>query len=132
MITRSPKRTKHCPYRPVDSRGAVNTGDTALRPVTLGGFEVIHYLTRFFGNQIRCARSISRRHGNFVILRNPIALAGLPKSLVFAGDASLYREILGQPHIWRTVNIVTTTPKNHASRRLSKGIVSMQGKRHAH
>ncbi len=110
----------------------MNTVDPALQPVTLGGLEVIHYFTRFFGNQIRCARAISRRHGNFVFLRNPVALAGLPRSVVFAADASLYREILGQPHIWRTVNIATATPKNHASRRLTKGIVSMQGKRHAH
>ena len=110
----------------------MNTVDPSLQPVTLGGLEVIHYFTRFFGNQIRCARAISRRHGNFVFLRNPVALAGLPRSVVFAADASLYREILGQPHIWRTVNIATATPKNHAARRLTKGIVSMQGKRHEH
>ena len=98
----------------------------------LSGLEVVGYLARFLDNPIQAAGKISRKHGNFVLLRNPIALGRLPRSLVFAADAALYREILGQPSVWRTVNIAAAGRRNHASRRLTKGIVSMQGRRHAH
>lgn len=105
---------------------------TASHPTELSGAASLAYTLRYFLDPIETSEKLSGQYGTFVRFHNRFRLGNLPSDIIFAARPSLYREILGRPAIWRTVSIAASGRRGHASRRLSNGIVRMQGKRHAH
>lgn len=101
-------------------------------PAVLSGASVVPPVVRFFLDPLGTSARLSESHGNFVHLRFPLSIGRMPESVVFTAAAAHFREVLGNPGVWRTVNILAAGRENHASSRLSKGLVRMRGKRHAH
>jgi cytochrome P450 len=99
-------------------------------PVVLSGLRVVPPVIGFFRDPLRTASRLNRAHGDFIQFRTPISVGRMPSRVIFTASSSHFREILGHPATWRTVNIAAAGRRNHASSRLSRGLVRMRGKRH--
>ena len=106
--------------------------DGFAKPVTLKGVQVLPPVLGFLSDPLRTADRVSKTHGDFVILRFPFAVGRMPRTVVYTAMAPHFREILGDPASWRTVNILAAGRGGHASSRLSRGLVRMRGDRHGH
>lgn len=103
-----------------------------LRPAHISGFHAASHYVNFFSDPIKAVRNIQAQHGSFVVIHLPLPVRKFPHTAVMVAKPELNETILNHPEIWRTVNIAAAGRRNHASKRLSRGIVRMTGKRHAH
>ncbi len=103
------------------------------QPALLQGIDATKYLLRFLLDPLEAAKRMHGRFGSFVILRSPFQFVKFQRKLVvLAVGAEFNREILSDLSKWRTITIGPGGPRNSASRRLGKGIFTVQGHEHEH
>lgn len=90
------------------------------------------WYSRFLLDPLLAATQIRAEHGPFVQLPHPGFPGQAKRTFLVAIGPRFNREVLANPAAWRTVNIGPGGPKNSAVRRLSQGIVGMNGRQHEH
>jgi cytochrome P450 len=105
-------------------------------PVLLGGLEAARYFVRAAFDPLGTVRRGHDKFGSFVILTSPIQwpinrrdTTNKPVIAIGIGP-DFNREVLSDPATWRTVSIGPGGPRNSAARRVSRGLISMQGDKH--
>lgn len=82
-------------------------------------------LQTFSADPIACMQSLQREHGDLVALREG------DQHVVFAFGAAYNRQVLSRPDDFHSRFFAIRGPKNSAQRRLSSGLLSMNGGEHA-
>jgi len=101
-------------------------------PVQLTGQSAALVGWQFLRDPLVALRTVHAAHGRFVILSDPLPLIKFRKVVALTVGPAFNRAVLGDPASWRTVSVGFTGPKNSAARRLTLGIVRMNGPQHAH
>jgi cytochrome P450 len=95
--------------------------------LTLRGVKALNLYVSFLYDPIR---TLSRYHSDFgspVFIEVPLR----KRIVVFGVGAEFNRQVLEDPETWHTVSL-SRGPRNHATRRLGRGLVGMQGRDHQH
>lgn len=82
-------------------------------------------LQTFSADPIACMQSLQHQHGDLVALREG------DQQVVFAFGAEYNRQVLSRPDEFHSRFFAIRGPKNSAQRRLSSGLLSMNGEEHA-
>jgi cytochrome P450 len=106
--------------------------------VRLTGVAALGWGLRLLRDPLGAARGCHEAFGPLVILSQALPLArssriillGLP--LAMMASAALHREILENPGTWRSSSLMPGGPRGSAARRMSEGLMRMNGPRHAH
>jgi cytochrome P450 len=106
--------------------------------IWLRGVPALNWGLRLVRDPLEAARSCHAAFGPFVILsealplarRSRVILLGIP--LAMTASAALHREILEDPGTWRSASLMPGGPRGSAARRMSEGLIRMNGPRHAH
>ena len=104
----------------------------AATPVRLTGARAARVYWRLMRDPLAGAQAVHAAYGPFVILADPLPLIPIRKVVALTAGAQFNREVLNDPATWRTVRVSPAGPKNSAARRLSWGIVRMNGRQHDH
>jgi cytochrome P450 len=104
----------------------------------LRGVTALGWGLRLWRDPLGAARSCHEAFGPLVILSEALPLArssrvillGIP--LAMMASAALNREILENPETWRSTSLMPGGPRGSAARRMSQGLMRMNGPRHAH
>src|SRR4030095_836374 len=70
-------------------------------------------------------------HGPFLKLPYPcVRTKDIPRAFVVAIGPEFNRQVLGNPTVWRPMNVGPPGPRNSTVRRLNRGILGMGGPQH--
>src|SRR5215211_3986624 len=104
---------------------------SAEAPVILRGMAAALWYLRFGYDPLKAMAASYDRHGSFLKLPYPrILRSGRRRAFVVGVGPEFNREVLGNPDVWRPVNVGPPGPRNSAVRRLSRGILGMAGRQH--
>jgi cytochrome P450 len=115
-----------------------------FQPAFLNYFESLQLFGSYIVDPLVAVRQIYEKHGPYVVGMWPVRRNGRPAKAIIAVGSEINREVLNKIDVWRTASIsgpFTFSRRNAARRRgnpdhpacrLHKGIIAMQGKRHAH
>src|SRR5262249_51714770 len=103
------------------------TGLAALRRAASFARDPLGEMQRSYDSYGPC---LFMRGGLPFLRRPPVVLLTVP--LVLTAGAAFNREVLNNPATWRPVSLMPGGPRNSAARRLSGGLMRMNGPRHAH
>lgn len=98
----------------------------------IAGATALLWCGRFVRDPVSTASDVVSRHGSLVRIEPPVSTIRrlapkIPRTILIAVGARHNQAILGQPELWRTVNITAAGKKGHVSRRLGRGLVQMNG-----
>jgi len=82
-------------------------------------------LQTFSADPVACMQSLQRQHGDLVDLREG------DQHVVFAFGAEYNRQVLSRPDDFHSRFFAIRGPKNSAQRRLSSGLLTMNGQQHS-
>src|ERR1700677_3777711 len=101
-------------------------------PVVLTGFDAMRGAARFFRDPISAMRTVHAEHGNFVIQKSPLKVGMFRHVVTVAAGASLSRQVLNEPDVFRPINIMYVSPRDSPARRVGLGLFGMSYNRHLH
>jgi hypothetical protein len=101
-------------------------------PVELSGVSAAFWFLRLLRDPLQTVIESHKAYGPFIRLPHPRLYNKWPRQFIVAIGANFNRAILGDPVTWRPVSLGPVGAKNSAARRLSMGIMRMQGRQHAH
>ena len=82
-------------------------------------------LQTFSADPVACMQNLQRQHGDLVALREG------DQHVVFAFGAEYNRQVLSRPDEFLSRFFAIRGPKNSAQRRLSSGLLTMNGQQHS-
>jgi cytochrome P450 len=105
-------------------------------PFVLSGAAAALWYLRFARDPLKAIALSYARHGPFLKLPYPraprISKNRTPRAFVVAIGPEFNRQVLGNPEVWRPVNVGPPGPRHSAVRRLCRGIIGMEGRQHEH
>jgi cytochrome P450 len=106
----------------------------APTPARVTGVAAVRAYWRFVRDPLAAAIRTHATYGPFAIISDPLPLIKIRRIGALAVGAAFNREVLTNPGTWRTVTVSPFGwgPSGTSARRLSRGIISMNGRRHAH
>jgi cytochrome P450 len=113
-------------------------GSAGTEPVRLTGMAALRWVLRLVRDPLTAVRRCYDEFGPFVLLADVLPFYRHPRAilldvpLILIAGAPLHQEILDNPAAWRPVSLLPGGPKNSAARRMSAGLMRMNGDRHAH
>lgn len=119
------------------SRAAAGAG-AGTAPARLTGIAALRWALRLVRDPLPAVRRCYEEFGPFVLLDHALPFYRHPRAmlldvpLVLTAGAAFHREILEDPATWRPVSLMPGGPKNSAARRMTAGLMRMNGNRHAH
>lgn len=109
-------------------------GDQAAAPQPghVRGLQAARILGLFLRDPIEVSRRVHARHGSLVFVHNPLPVPPNLRAGLFAAGGRHTRAILSAPQAWRSVSVTAVGRRDTAVRRITKNIISMNGRQHAH
>jgi cytochrome P450 len=110
----------------------------AVAPARVTGMAALLWAVSFARDPLVTVRRCCEQWGPYVILARALPFYRGPRAvlldvpLILVTGAALHREILENTATWRPVSLLPGGPKNSAARRMTEGLMRMNGKRHAH
>jgi cytochrome P450 len=101
-------------------------------PVSLSPLSAMGWYLRLLRDPLPVMERLRDRYGPFIRLPHPRVPTKPPRDLLIAIGSDFNRHILDNPATWRPVSLGFGGGKNSATRRLSKGLIRMNGPPHEH
>jgi len=107
-------------------------------PARVSGLEALRWGLRLLREPLAATRRCYDAYGPFVLLADALPFHGYPRVALFGlpfvltAGAALHREIAEDAVTWRSVSLMPGGPRHSAARRMTEGLMRMNGPRHEH